>query len=354
MTACVRSLPWRPIFGLAVLLACFRPSAASAANLEPAGINLGGTSFFDGFGRNTEGFTYLAYFQYARAREIHGTLMAGGDASKPLPVFKDPSIDVFVFINQLAYTFPGDLFGGAAHAGINFLLPLVGFDVSFAPPTMADPRSATLTDNGLGLGDLTFGPTLQFKPIIAGGRPVFSQRFEVDVIAPTGAYDPSVDINQSSNFVSIVPYWAATVLPLPHWEISARLHYLYNFKNVRPAFGRLYTNVQPPPVQSAQAGQAGWVNFATSYEILSGLSVGANGYYFHQFNLDLWEMLDGTTNPGIMYNDTGHKRIFAIGPGVMWSAAEHEKFFANVYFQLHVENGEQANVLNLRWVHGFP
>jgi hypothetical protein len=329
-------------------------SSASAGNLEPAGINLGGTSFLDGFGRNRGGFTYIAYFQYAMARAIHGTLTAGGDASKPLPVFKEPKIDVFVLINQLAYTFPESLFGDSAHAGINFVLPVVAFNVDFAPPTMADPRSAVLTDNGIGLGDLTFGPMLQFHPVMVDGRPFFSHRFEVDLIAPIGAYDPSVDINQSSNFVSIVPYWAATVLPLPRWELSMRLHYLYNFKNVRPAFGRLYTNQEPPPVQSARAGQAGWVNFATSYEILDTLNVGANGYYFHQFNLDLWEMLDGTTNPGLMYHDTGHKRIFGIGPGVMWAAAEHEKFFLNVYFQLLVENGPQANVLNLRWVHGFP
>jgi hypothetical protein len=46
--------------------------------------------------------------------------------------------------------------------------------------------------------------------------------------------------------------------------------------------------------------------------------------------------------------------MFAIGPGVMWAPGEHEKLFANVYFQTFVENGPQANVVNLRWVHGFP
>ena len=327
-------------------------SPAAAANLEPAGINLGGTSFFDGFGRNQGGFTYIAYFQYAMAREIHGSLLAAGDDSKPLPVFNDPSIDVFVLINQLAYTVPEGLFGDAAHVGINFVLPLIAFDTSFAPPP---PFPGTqLSDNGFGVGDLTFGPMLQFAPIMAGGRPVFSHRFELDVIAPIGKYDPSIDINQSSNFVSIVPYWAGTVVPLPGLELSLRLHYLYNFKNVRPALGRLYSNEVPPPVKSAQAGQASWVTFATSYELLHDFHLGANGYYFHQWNLDLWEMLDGSSNPGLSFADTGKQRIVAIGPGVMWAPGEHEKLFANVYFQLMVENGPQANVVNLRWVHGFP
>jgi len=339
---------------LAFLALCLLlpPSTASAANQEPAGINLGGTSFFDGFGRNQGGFTYLAYLQYAMAREIHGSLLADGDDSKPLPIFNEPHIDVFVLINQLAYTVPEGLFGDQAHFGFNFLLPVIGFHTSFAPPP---PFPGTeLKGNGFGIGDLTFGPTLQFRPTIVGGRPVFSHRFELDVVAPIGKYDPSIDINQSSNFVSIIPYWAATVLPLPHLEVSARLHYLYNFKNVRPALGRLYGNQLPPPVKSAQAGQAGWVNFATSYELFTDFHLGANGYYFQQFNLDLWEMLDGTTNPGLSYADGGKQRIFGIGPGVLWAPGEHDKLFANVYFQLLVENGPQANVVNLRWVHGFP
>lgn len=339
---------------MALLAVCLSmpASTASAANQEPAGINLGGTSFFDGFGRNRGGFTYLLYLQYAMAREIHGSLQADGDDSQPLPIFNDPHIDVFVLINQLAYTVPEGLFGDAAHVGINFVLPLIMFNTSFAPPP---PFPGTeLKDNGIGFGDLTFGPMLQFSPLMAGGRPVFSHRFEFDIVAPIGKYDPGIDINQSSNFVSLIPYWAATVLPLPQLELSVRLHYLYNFKNVRPALGRLYSNQVPPPVESAQAGQAGWINFASSYEIFRDFHLGANGYYFQQFNLDLWEMLDGTSNPGVSFADGGKQRIFGIGPGLMWGFGEHEKVFANVYFQLLVENGPQANVFNLRWVHGFP
>lgn len=139
--------------------------------------------------------------------------------------------------------------------------PIVAFDVSFGEPRPG--ALATLTDNGVGMGDLTFGPFIQFRPIMAGDRPLFSHRFELDVIAPTGAYDPTVDINQSSNFTSLVPYWAGTIMPTSRWEISARLHYLYNFKNHRPAFGRFYSLQNPPAIDSAQAGQAGWINFAS-------------------------------------------------------------------------------------------
>src|SRR5689334_14114064 len=89
--------------------------AATAANQEPAGINLGATSFFDGFGRNEEGFTYLVYAQYAWSRQITGddgnalsvcNAPPCGGPGQPvaIPVFKNPKLDVYLLVNQLAYT----------------------------------------------------------------------------------------------------------------------------------------------------------------------------------------------------------------------------------------------------------
>src|SRR5205085_1633021 len=79
-------------------------SVSMAGNQEPAGINLGSTSFYDGFGRNEEGFTYLLYAQYARSRELDG------DDGKPaavcnappacLSVFNSPKFDVYSLVNQ--------------------------------------------------------------------------------------------------------------------------------------------------------------------------------------------------------------------------------------------------------------
>jgi hypothetical protein len=334
---------------LACGAAAIWPGVSRAANQEPAGINLGSTSFFDGFGRNEEGFTYLNYLQYGRARRIDD------NDGNSLRVFQNPKIDAFVFVNQLIYILPEKLFKDSAHVGIDFILPLVAFDTSFG---RGPPYPATqLTDNGVGLGDLTFGPLLQFRPIMADGRPVFSTRMEFDVIAPIGSYDPDKDINQSSHFVSLNPYWAVTVLPLPHLEVSVRFNYLYNFKNWRPALGVYYTESSPAPlpleVRSAQAGQAGWANWAASYEILPGLHPGVNGYYFQQFNLDRYEMQDGSSNRGTGFNDSGLASIFAIGPGVFWEIAPHDKLYANVYFQESVRNLARSDVFNLHYVHGF-
>jgi hypothetical protein len=322
------------------------PALSGAANLEPAGINLGFTSFYDGFGRNEEGFTYLAYAQYQRSRNITG------DDGNPSIYFVNPKIDAYVVVNQLVYVLPEKLFGDTAHLGIDFIVPVIGFDTKFNPPPPIP--SAQLNDNGIGLGDLTFGPLLQFRPVIAGGRPVFSHRFELDFIVPTGKYDPDKDINQSSHYVSINPYWAGSVLPLPHLEISTRLHYLYNFSTDRPPLGRLYSYEVPTPIKSAQAGQAVWLNFAASYELPAHFHWGVNGFYFHQLNKDLWEMRDGSTNDGsALYNDYGKASVFGIGPGAMFDLGQHDKLFANVYFEPLVYNRPQSTVFNLHWIHGF-
>jgi hypothetical protein len=244
-------------------------------------------------------------------------------------------------LNQLSYFLPHTLFGETVRPAINFVLPVVMFDTSFGTP------GPVLHDNGIGVGDLTFGPMFQFKPIMAGDRPVFSHRFEVDLIVPIGRYDPGKNLNQSSNYVSINPHWAATVLPLPGLEFTVRLHYIYNTTNDRP------TN---PPlgalVESVQAGQAVWLNFATSYEFVTGLHVGANGYYLKQLTADKYRLADGTQADADRLGE-GKAQVLGIGPGALWEPGKGDKLFANVYFQTLVEARAGSTVFNLRWLHSF-
>ena len=146
-----------------------------------------------------------------------------------------------------------------------------------------DPRGLVLHDNGFNIGDLTFGPFYQAKPVMVGGRQVLSWRAEIDFIAPIGGFDPTRDINQSSGFWSINPYISVTVLPLPKWEISARFNYIYNFSTSRGA--------DPPVIpgftfRNGQAGQAVWINFASSYEIAKGIRPGIDGFWQQQFTDD--------------------------------------------------------------------
>jgi hypothetical protein len=371
----------RRLAGSGAAGAALSAGTAVAANQEPAGINLGATSFLDGFGRNEGGFTYLVYGQYARSREItgdEGTALTvcnaqqgcGASGIAAIPVFKNPKIDVWVLVNQLAYTLPPSLFNDSAHLGFNVILPFVAFDTSFGSLTAADVGknlATPVSDNGAGFGDLTFGPFLQFRPVMSGGRPVLSNRVEFDVIAPIGKYDKTKDINQGAHFWSINPYWAVTVLPVANLELTARFNYLYNFANDAPALGRLWGLQVPPqnvagsPLESAQAGQAGWVNFTLSYELLHlfdlktpHVYLGANGYFFQQFNLDKWTYRDGSSVSGKnIYNDDGKARVLGIGPGTLVELGKHDRIYANLYFQTLVRNRADATVLNLHWTHGF-
>src|SRR5262252_7087858 len=106
----MRALSKILLSGCLAAAGALRPATATAANQEPAGINLGATSFLDGFGRNEEGFTYLVYAQLATSREITGddgkplTVCNAPEGCHPggvsaIPVFKDPALDVYVLVN---------------------------------------------------------------------------------------------------------------------------------------------------------------------------------------------------------------------------------------------------------------
>lgn len=299
--------------------------AAPAVN-EPAGINLGGTSFFDGFGGTKPGFVYQQYFQYEHFNAVND---ANGN---PVPVFKGTSINAIISLNQLIYVTPIHLFGGTL--GFTGLLPIVHLHTSFA----ADSPATLSADNGA-LGDLTAGPFLQFPPVFRHGRPVFDMRFEFDTLFPIGSYNRHRDINPSAGFWSINPYWAMTVLPTPKLEFSARLNYLHNFVNSDPA-----SSAPVLPGTTTQAGDAGWVNFDASYEVAHGLHLGINGYYFRQFTAN---RLDNVDLPHSLTTN------LSIGPGLMYKADKRNIFFANAYLPVIERNTTSGFHLVFRWIHIF-
>lgn len=301
------------------------PPALLASTYEPSGINLGGTSFMDGFGPGSPGFTYIGWLKFRDNDHVND---ANGDAN---PLLKNPSIKTQVMLNQLVYTTPWQLWDG--HVGFLGVLPVLKLDASTAAvsPVQLHSRSGVTT------GDLTVAVFLQMDPVISGGRPVFSQRFEFSVMAPTGGYDKRYSVNPGANFWSINPYWAMTFLPTPNTEASLRLHYLYNYKNSDPAG-------VPPNVRNFQAGQAFWANYAASYKVLPELNVGLNGYYFRQISDDKENgvRVDGTRTTDLV-----------IGPGAMWKVDQHNILTANWYLPVRERNSTSGSFVNLRWVHGF-
>lgn len=293
----------------------------------PAGLNLGGTSFFDGFGLDKPGWVFINYGRFDFFDQINGN---DGSANK---AFTDPSLRSQSELFQLLYRSPLELGPGAF--GWDVVGAFTNLDARFRPP------GPVLRDNGLGLDDLTTGPFYQADPIIMNGRPVFSWRAEFDVLAPIGSFNRSADINQGSGFWSVNPYITATVLPTEKTEISARFNYLYNFQTTQIA--------DPPSIpglvyRNGQAGDLGWVNFAASYAITDKINLGINGFYLHQFDRD---KLNGISIP-----HTQQEYLY-LGPGAHIKIDEKNLINVNLYLPEYVRNGPSGPELNYQFVHLF-
>lgn len=330
MAVRVRTL-WRDILLAASAAAALNVGLAGSVRAQaappdvvklPSGLNLGGSSFYDAFGRTTPGWLYLNFVRWNHLTSIKD------DQGHGSPAFQDPRIDTFSNLFHVVYFTP---YGGPKGlVTVEALAPIVGFDTRFSAP------GVVLKDNGLGVGDLTFGVDYQAFPTHLKSGALFTWRAGLDFIAPTGSFDSRRDLNQGSGFWSVTPYLAMTLLPAPKWEVSARLNYDYNFKTSRGS--------NPPPIpgftfRNGQAGQAAWIIFASSYEVANGIRPGINGYYLRQLDDD---RTNGVSVP--------HSRAeeFYLGPGLSWQVSRKSAMNFNLYLPVSVKNAPSGPGLNIQ------
>lgn len=293
----------------------------------PTGLNFGFTTYYDAFGATDRGaVTLIGYGRHQWADEITGP---DGRAS---PQFRAPRIDVDVAIVQVVYV-AHELSSGAI--GLNVVQPVVNLDARFETP------GVVLHDNGLGLGDTTFGVLYQSKPITSGKRPVFAWRAEMDVVAPSGSFNSTKDLNQGSGYWSLNPFVAVTYVPTPKLEVSSRANYLYGFATSRAPNPAPFSAL---PFRNGQAGQLFWLNFDASYEVAPGFSLGTSGYYETQLTDDRYDGLD-----------VPHSRAEALylGPGFHWAASKTDILNANFYFPLSSRNLAQGREITLQYIRPF-
>lgn len=302
---------------------------------QPQGINLGGTSFYDGITGTEPGWAYLMTVRRASADAIKDNSGAN------VPFFNRPKIKATTVINQFSYTSATRI--GKGTLGFNMLIPATHLESSFGQP------GAVPQGEGTALGDIIAGPVLQFDMVPGPtGHPMFIHRLEFDVIFPTGRHRQNADLNQGTGHYSFNPYWAATLFLGPKWEASWRVHYLYNFKNTDPA-SSVPNSWQGLPVTNTQAGQAAWVNFAASYGLTDALNVGINGYYFKQISDS---EANGNNIPG------AREQVLGIGPGLILKVkradGKNDAFWINTYKEFEVRNRARNDlVLQARYVYTF-
>lgn len=288
----------------------------------PNGINTGSTSFYDGFSTMEPGVAVLQYIRYNNSNSItdkHGD---------PSSQFRNPQIDSLTSVTQISVGTPWAIDGN--RVGFDVLVPVTHIHGQFGAGGMQ------LRDNGTGLGDVTFGPYLQFKPLMKNGRPVASIRLALNAAAPTGKFDRDRDLNQGSGYWSINPYVAWTVLPAAKWEISGRTQYLYSFRT---------TKIPNPPeipgftFKNGQAGQLIYTNFDISREITRGVAFGMNGFAVKQITRDQIN--------GISLHDTKRASVY-LGPGVHVDRGKGFILNANIYLPVMTRLYATGPQLNLQ------
>jgi hypothetical protein len=294
------------------VLFCSITAEAGPVSLPPVGlppVNLGDTSFQDGIAN--PGWLLeetVNYYEASQFKDAQGGTIPGSN-----------ELTTISAVTHLAYISKLRLLDG--YFGAEVLLPLVDADLKLS----SQPRN-----RARGVGDLIVSPfILQWNDHKLFGMPYF-HRFDIALSLPTGQYDAKRALNAGNNIVSLNPYYAFTILPADKVEVSARLHYLWNSENDNPFAGLGASSIQP--------GQAFHANVAASYEVISNLRIGINGYALQQFT-------DDKVN-GRKLADS-EERVFGVGPGLVFNT-DKLWIYLNSYFEVGAENRPEGIKVTLR------
>ncbi|HEU4679189.1 MAG TPA: transporter, partial [Terrimicrobiaceae bacterium] len=178
------------LFPLCLVLSAFAFVVPGRAQLP--GVNLGATSFFDGIPPPAgPGFYLEQYFQYYMANRLLD--YKGNEVKLPTSsgTLETPQVQSWVMLTQLVYQSNQQILP-KGRWGLSLTLPVVATDVN--PNDFIGFEAKTFS-----LGDIFFGPFIQWDPIGGNGWPVFAQRLELDAVFPTGSYDSLKQINAASN-----------------------------------------------------------------------------------------------------------------------------------------------------------
>jgi hypothetical protein len=293
-----------------------------AAAAERMGINLGTTSFFDGFGGADKGCTVITYIGHDTFNSLNGP----NGSKEPLPA----QLDANYIAPQIACS--SDITVAGGRLGWNTIVP-------FSEQNSGSGAVVPGATNGTGLGDILVGPYIAFAPTIKDGHPVFAHSLELDIITPTGKYNSNIPVNPGNDYWSINPFWRATWLPAHGWEVSWRLNYIHNFDHLTTPNAAF-----PIPGGVLRNGDGAWANFTVSREIFKDFYFGVNGYWLKQLTSDT--LVAGGKVPN------SQQESLYIGPGFHYTIDKHNMVNFNVYLPVRDVNAlSDGYQVNLQYTH---
>ncbi len=324
----------------------FPPIFAHAGGLTPEA--LGAETFLAGVSP-PPGFYVKEYFDYYNADKLKD------DSGHTLTLARNRAqldrLQVEALATRLTYVLPLkiSIMGFDANPAVHVIIPVVRSSLRLDAVTPAG--LAEMSDHHSGVGDLRFSGGLGWHHKSG----LFHVMTNVDIVAPTGLWNPNRLVNIGANCWSITPVIAATFfLPWhPSLEFDIRMTYSFNTENddfiispsVASKIGKmsltgLRTNLTP--------GQDFHFDYCIAYALSKKgaphqFRVGATGYFYQQTT-------DDDTDVGKVKNDLG--RVFAIGPGVWWS---YKKWLveSHVNFETAVKNRPQGINTWLTMAHRF-
>jgi hypothetical protein len=286
------------------------------AQVQLPGVNLGDTNFEDGFAG--PGFVLEEFpdvYASSTLKDSNGATVPGSNTTTTI-----------LTTSHLAYISNKHLFG--AWIGGEILFPMADVEVKRA--------QGGVDEIVRGFADPILGPiALQWAPKKIGSG-VFAHRAEFALTIPIGKYSDQRPVNIGNHFVLINPLYALTYEWKSKFEVSARLHYLWNSVNTDPYVGF--------GIKNTQAGQAFHMNYATSYGVTKDFRIGFNGYWLQQLTDD---QINGQDVPN------SKERTVGLGPGVRFG--EDGLFFSvNSYIETGVRNRPEGIRVTFRITKTFP
>jgi len=250
-------------------------------------------------------FMYYSHYESSHSKDNNG------DDNARLAYFKIRSDAI---ATRASYVWPNiTVFGANVETRAAIAVPTVELSLGIARPGPAGPLDRS--------GSTTGTADLSVLPVVLGWHlPTVHQMAAVELLFPTGEYDPSAPVNTGRNYYGLGPYYAVTWMPGQGLNVSAKLRY-----------GMSTTNKET----NYRSGDELTFEFGGNYGVGKTIQIGATGYAYVQTT-------DDKQNGAIVNGNGNRGRVFALGPSMAYIFTPKVALIAKVQFEFEARNRSEG------------